>query len=62
MLGFIEWLEAEERNSKTKENKNEPRGSQTHGESGNFNQQGQAAGSNPQIAKQTLHVFAVPKL
>ena len=62
MLGFIEWLEAEERNSKTKENKNEPRSSQTHGESRNFNQQGQAVGSNPKIAQQTLHVFAVPKL
>jgi hypothetical protein len=62
MLGSNEWLEVEKRNSKTMENKNEPRSSQTHGESGNLNQQGQVARDNPQIAKQTLPVFTVPEL
>jgi hypothetical protein len=58
MLGFKEWL----RIRKKKEKKNEQRSSQTHGESGNLNQQGQAARGNPQIAQQTVHVFAVPEL
>ena len=62
MLSFTEWLKVEKRIKKKKEKGDEPRGNQTNGEGGNFNQQGQAAGSNPQIAKQTLHVFAVPKL
>lgn len=58
MLKLKEWL----RNRKKKEKKNEQRSSQTHGESGNLNQQGQATRGNPQLAQQTVHVFAVPEL
>jgi hypothetical protein len=58
MLGLEEWL----RIRKKKEKKNEQRSSQTHGEVGNLNQQGQAARGNPQVAQQTVHVFAVPEL
>ena len=47
---------------KKKEKSDEPRGNQTYGEGGNFNQQGQAARGNSQIPQQTVHVFAVPEL
>jgi len=60
MLNFTDWLKSEKR--KKKEKKDEQRGSQTYGESGNVHQQGQAIGSNPQVAQQTIHVFAVPEL
>ncbi len=60
MMSFTEWVKSEKRKKKGK--KNEQRSSQTHGESGNFNQQGQTAGGNPQIPQQTIHVFAVPEL
>jgi hypothetical protein len=58
MLAFTEWL----RIRKKKEKKNEQRSSQTHGEVGNLNQQGQTARGNSQVAQQTVHVFAVPEL
>ena len=62
MLSFTEWLKVEKRMKKKKEKGDEPRGNQTNGEGGNFNQQGQAAGGNSQISQQTIHVFAVPEL
>jgi hypothetical protein len=58
MLSFKEWM----RIRKNKEKKNEQRSSQTHGESGNFDQQGEAARGNPQVAQQTVHVFPSPEL
>lgn len=58
MLAFSEWV----LKAKRKKKKDEQRSSETHGESGNFNQQGQAARGNPQVAQQTVHVFAVPEL
>jgi len=58
MLKLKEWL----RIRKKKEKKNEQRSSQTHREVGNLNQQGQATRGNPQVAQQTVHVFAVPEL
>jgi len=58
MLSLKEWM----RIRKKKEKNNEQRSSQTHGESGNLNQQGQATRGNPQVAQQTVHVFAVPEL
>lgn len=60
MMSFTEWIKFEKR--KSKEKKNEQRGSQTHGESGHVDQQGKAAGGNPQVTQQTIHVFAVPEL
>jgi hypothetical protein len=61
MLTFKEWLKVEKRKKK-KDKKDEPRSNQTHGESGNFNQQGQAARGDSQVTQQTIHVFAVPEL
>jgi hypothetical protein len=58
MLTLKEWM----RIRKKKEKKNEQRSNQTHGEGGNLNQQGEVAGSNPQVTQQTVHVFAVPEL
>ena len=58
MLSLKEWM----RIRKKKEKKNEQRSSQTHREVGNLNQQGKAAGSDSQVAQQTVHVFAVPEL
>jgi triphosphoribosyl-dephospho-CoA synthetase len=58
MLKLKEWL----RIRKKKEKKNEQRSSQTHREVGNLNQQGEVARGNPQVAQQTVHVFAVPEL
>jgi len=58
MLAFSEWV----LRAKRKRKKDEQRSNQTNGESGNLNQQGEVAGSNPQIAQQTIHVFAVPEL
>ena len=58
MLKLKEWL----RIRKKKEKKNEQRSSQTHGEGGNLNQQGEVARGDPQVAQQTVHVFAVPEL
>jgi hypothetical protein len=58
MLSLKEWM----RIRKKKEKKNEQRSSQTHGESGNLNQQREVARGNPQVAQQTVHVFAVPEL
>jgi len=58
MLAFSEWV----LRIKRKKKKDEQRSNQTHGESGNLNQQGEVAGSDTQIAQQTIHVFAVPEL
>jgi membrane protein implicated in regulation of membrane protease activity len=58
MLKLKEWM----RIRKKKEKKNEQRSSQTYGESGYVNQQGEVARGNPQVAQQTVHVFAVPEL
>ena len=58
MLAFTEWV----LRAKRKKKKDEQRSSQTHGESGNLNQQGEVARGNPQVAQQTVHVFAVPEL
>jgi hypothetical protein len=58
MLKLKEWM----RIRKKKEKKNEQRSSQTHREVGHVNQQGETARGNPQVAQQTVHVFAVPEL
>jgi membrane protein implicated in regulation of membrane protease activity len=58
MLSLKEWM----RIRKKKKKKNEQRSSQTYGESGNVHQQGEVAGSHPQVTQQTVHVFAVPEL
>ena len=58
MLAFTEWVLRAKRRKK----KDEQRSNQTHGESGNLNQQGEVAGSDTQVAQQTIHVFAVPEL
>jgi triphosphoribosyl-dephospho-CoA synthetase len=58
MLAFTEWV----LRAKRKKKKDEQRSSETHREVGNLNQQGQAARGNPQVAQQTVHVFAVPEL
>jgi hypothetical protein len=58
MLAFSEWV----LRAKRKKKKDEQRSNQTHGEGGNFHQQGQASRGNPQVAQQTVHVFAVPEL
>jgi hypothetical protein len=59
-LKFKGWVNQQIKKKKGK--KNEQRSSQTHGEVGNLNQQGQTARGDPQIAQQTVHVFAVPEL
>jgi hypothetical protein len=59
-LKFKGWVNQQIKKKKGK--KNEQRSSQTHREVGNLNQQGQTAGGNPQVAQQTVHVFAVPEL
>jgi hypothetical protein len=61
MMSLIEWIHFEKKR-KEKELANEPRGNQTNGESRNIHQQGQAAGGNPQVAKQAVYVFSVPEL
>lgn len=61
MLSFRERRKIEKL-KKSKGTSNEPRSNQTHGEGGNIHQQRQAAGSNPQVTQQTIHVFAVPEL
>ena len=58
MLAFSEWV----LRTKRKKKKDEQRSNQTHGESGNLNQQGEVARGDSQIAQQTIHVFAVPEL
>ena len=60
MMSFTEWLKSEKR--KKKEKKNEQRSSQTHGEGGYVNQQGEVAGDDTQVTQQTIHLFAVPEL
>ena len=61
MMSLIEWIHCDKKR-KAKELANEPRSNQTHGESGNLNQQGEVAGSDTQVAQQTIHVFAIPEL
>jgi len=56
MLAFSEWV----LRTKRKKKKDEQRSNQTHGESGNLNQQGEVARGDTQVAQQTIHVFAVP--
>jgi hypothetical protein len=58
MLAFSEWV----LRAKRKRKKDEQRSNQTHGEVGNVNQQREVAGSDSQVAQQTVHVFAVPEL
>ena len=58
MLAFSEWI----LRAKRKKKKDEQRSNQTHGESGNLNQQGEVAGSDSQVAQQTIHLFAVPEI
>jgi hypothetical protein len=58
MLAFSEWVLRVKRKNK----KDEQRSNQTHSEIGHVNQQGEVAGSDTQIAQQTIHVFAVPEL
>jgi hypothetical protein len=58
MMTFNEWF----LRAKRKKKKDEQRSNQTHGESGNLNQQGEVAGSDTKVAQQTIHVFAVPEL
>ena len=58
MLAFSEWV----LRTKRKKKKDEPRSNQTHGESGNLNQQGEVARGDSQVAQQTIHVFPVAEL
>jgi hypothetical protein len=58
MLAFKEWV----LRAKRKKKKDEQRSSETHREIGNLNQQGQTARGNPQVAKQTVHLFPVAEL
>ena len=58
MLAFTEWV----LRAKRKKKKDEQRSSQTHGESGNVHQQGEALRGHPQVAKQTVHLFPVAEL
>ena len=60
MLAFAEWILNQTK--KKKERKDERHDSQIGGEIGHLDQQGQAAGLDPQITQQTIHVFAVPEL
>ena len=60
MLAFSEWVLSQKK--KKKERKDERHASQIGGEIGHLNQQGQAAGLDPQVTQQTVHVFAVPEL
>ena len=61
MMSLIEWIHFEKKR-KAKELANEPRSNQTHGEIGNFNQQGEIARGDTQVTQQTIHVFTVPEL
>jgi hypothetical protein len=58
MMSFIEWV-AYDYNKKKKAKKHEQRSNQTHGESGNDDQQGQVDRGDPQISQQTIHVFPI---
>ena len=58
MIAFSEWVKPK----KKKERKDEQRNNQTHGESGNLNQQGKVTGGDPQVTQQTIHVFTVTEL
>jgi hypothetical protein len=58
MLAFSEWV----LRAKRKRKKDEQRSNQTHGESGNINQQGEVARGDSQVAQQTIHVFPVAEL
>jgi hypothetical protein len=58
MLAFSEWV----LRTKRKKKKDEQRSNQTHGESGNLNQQGEVAGGDSQVAQQTIHVFPIAEL
>jgi hypothetical protein len=60
MIGFIEWIQLPIKLKRKR--KNEQRSNQTNGESGDLDQQGEVARGNPQVAKQTIHVFPVPEL
>jgi len=57
MLAFSEWVLRAKRRKK----KDEQRSNQTNSEIGHFNQQGEVARSDTQVAQQTIHVFAVPE-
>jgi hypothetical protein len=58
MLAFREWV----LKTKRKKKKDEQRSNQTHGESGNINQQGEVARGDSQVAQQTIHVFPIAEL
>jgi hypothetical protein len=58
MLAFTEWV----LRAKRKKKKDECRSCETYREIGHVNQQREVAGGNPQVAQQTVHVFAVPEL
>lgn len=60
MIRFVEWLQHPIKLKRKK--KNEHRSNQTHGENGHVDQQGEVTRGDSQIAKQTVHVFAVPEL
>ena len=60
MLAFAEWVLNQHK--KKKERKDERHASQIDGEIGHINQQRQAAGLDPQVTQQTVHIFAVPEL
>lgn len=63
MISYKKWRTKQIKfTKKNKEKADEPRGYQTHGEGGNFNQQGEVARGDSQITQQTVHVFAVPEL
>ena len=61
MMSLIEWIHCDKKR-KAKELANEPRSNQTHGESGNLNQQGEVARGDTQVSAQRVFVFSVPEL
>ncbi len=63
MVSFKRWVAKPIYSKDKKRTKNnEPRGNQTYREGGNNYQQGQTAGSHPQVPQQTVHLFPVPEL
>jgi len=58
MLAFTEWV----LRAKRKKKKDEQRSSETYGESGNINHQGEVTGSHQTQPTKTVFIFPVPEL
>ena len=57
-MAFSEWVKLK----KKKDRKDEQRSSETHGKSGDLDQQGEVAGGDSEVSAQRVFVFAVPEL